>query len=142
MSATNAVEAAVIALIFNATTWNDFAQNDGSSPLTDFHLSLHTSDPGEAGGQTTNETSYTSYAREPVARTSGGWTCSGSSATLTAAVEFTTGTGGSGTITHFGVGKDLSGAGTLYFKGTATPNQSVGDGVTPELTTATAVSLD
>lgn len=142
MSATNAVEAAVIALIFNATTWDDFAQNDGTSPLTEFHLSLHTGDPGETGSQTTSETNYTDYAREPVARTSGAWTCSGSAATLTSAIDFTVGSGGSGTITHFGLGKDLSGAGTLYFKGTATPNQTVGSGITPSLTTATSVSLD
>jgi hypothetical protein len=142
MSATNAVEAAIIALTFNATTWADFAENDTTGPLTAFHLGLATADPGEAGSQTTNETSYTSYARQSVNRNSGGFTCSGSSATLTSAVNFPAGTGGSGTITHFSIGKDVSGAGTLYFKGTATPNQAVGSGVTPQLTTATAISLD
>lgn len=142
MSATNSVEAAVLALLLNGTTYNDFAQDDGSSPLTAFHLSLHTADPTDAGAQDSSETTYTDYARESVARTSGGWTCSGSSATLTSAVDFTVGSGGSGTITHFGVGKDLTSTGTLYFKGTATPNQAVGSGVTPSLTTATAISLD
>lgn len=142
MSATNAVEAAVIALIFNATTWDDFAQNDGSSPLTAFHLSLHTADPTDAGNQTSSETNYTNYVRVSVNRNSGGWTCSGASATLTSAVDFAAGGGGSGTITHFGIGKDSSSTGTLYFKGGASPNQAVGSGITPQLTTATAVSLD
>lgn len=142
MSATNATEAAIIALIFNATTWDDFAQNDGSSPLTAFHLSLATGDPGDTGTQTTSETNYTSYARQSVNRNSGGWTCSGASATLTSAVSFPAGSGGSGTVTHFGVGKDVSGTGTLYFSGTATPNQTVGNGITPQLTTSTSVSAD
>ena len=142
MSFTNATEAAIIALVFNATTWDDFAQNDGSSPLTAFNLSGHTADPGEAGAQNTTELAYTSYARVSVNRNSGGWTCSGNAATLTANTDFPAGTGGSGTMTHFGVGKDSSGAGTLYGSGTVTPNVVTGSGVTPRLTTSTSVSLD
>lgn len=38
------------------------------------YVSLHTADPGVAGDQSTNEATYTSYARVAVARTTGGWT--------------------------------------------------------------------
>ena len=56
------------ALIFNATAIANIADNAASSPLTNLYLSLHTSSPGTGGSQTTNETSYTNYARVAVAR--------------------------------------------------------------------------
>lgn len=142
MSATNAFETALLALIFNATTLGDYAENDSSSPLANFQLSLHTGDPGETGDQTTNEAAYTSYAREAVARTSGGWTVSGNQATLTSLLGFTQASGGSETETHFGIGRAASSTGTLDFSGTVSPNIVVSSGVTPQLTTSTAVSLD
>lgn len=36
----------LLALIFNATTWNLIAENDTTSPATNLYLSLHTADPG------------------------------------------------------------------------------------------------
>ena len=50
--------------------------------------------------------------------------------------------GGSGTATHFGVGTASSGVGKLLYKGTVTPNISVSSGVTPELSTSTAITED
>jgi len=49
MSATNSTETALLNLIFKGTTWASVAQNASSSPYTSFYISLHTSDPGEAG---------------------------------------------------------------------------------------------
>ena len=71
MSKGNTFENDILKLIFNATAIANIADNAASSPLTNLYASLHTADPGEAGDQTTNETSYTSYARVAVARTSG-----------------------------------------------------------------------
>src|SRR6185312_1442143 len=85
----------LLKLIFNASGIANIADNAASSPLTDLYLSLHTADPGAGGSQTTSEAAYTSYAREAVARTSAGFTVSGSSVTLAAAVSFTEATGGS-----------------------------------------------
>ena len=51
-------------------------------------------------------------------------------------------TGGSETITHFSVGKAVSGATDILYHGTVTPNIAVSDGVTPSLTTATAITED
>lgn len=45
-----------------------------SATAGSLYVSLHTSDPGVTGNQTTNETSYTSYARVAVARSGSGWT--------------------------------------------------------------------
>lgn len=75
-------------LILNATAIANIADNAASSPLTNLYIALHEADPTGAGNQTTSETAYTNYARQAVARTSGGFTISGSVASLTANVSF------------------------------------------------------
>jgi hypothetical protein len=140
MSKSNAFENSLLALIFNGTAISNLADNAASSPLTNLYVSLHTSDPGEAGNQSTNEATYTSYARVAVARTSGGWTVTSNSVSPVANIDFPACTGGTATITHFGVGSASSGAGVLYYSGTVTPNISVSSGVTPRLTTASTIT--
>jgi hypothetical protein len=142
MSKSNTFENDWLKLIFNATAIANLADNAASSPLTNLYVSLHTADPGEAGNQTTNETSYTSYARVAVARTSGGWTVTNNSVSPVANIDFPAATGGSGTITYFGVGSASSGTGVLYYSGTVTPSISVSSGVTPRLTTASTITED
>ncbi len=142
MSASDAFENALLLLIFNGTAWANIADNAASSPITNWQLSLHTADPGDAGSQTTSEIAYTSYARKAVARTSGGFTVSTNTASLAANQDFVAGTGGSGTATHFGIGTASSGAGILEVSGTVTPNIVCGNGVTPRLTTSTQITAD
>jgi hypothetical protein len=119
-------------LIFNATALADLAENDSSSPATNLYVSLHTGDPGEAGAQNTSEAAYTSYARVAVARTSGGWTVASGAVTNAAAIQFPQATGGSETITHFGVGTGASGAGYLLYSGALTASLAVSNGIQPE----------
>jgi hypothetical protein len=141
----NTTQTAILALIFNATAWANYADNAASTPQTNVAVALHTADPGNAGTQTTSESAYTSYARVSVARTTGGWTVSGSSPTQVvpvAAITFPAGTGGSGTVTNFSAGKTGGGATAILFSGTVTPNIVTGSGVTPQLTTATTITLD
>ena len=142
MSKSDAFENDFVDLIFNATAIANIADNAASAPLTNLYLSLHTGDPGEAGNQITNECAYTSYAREAVARTSAGFTVSGNAATLTSAVEFTTATGGSETVTHFAIGTAVSGTGKLLYSGAVTPNIAVSTGVTPKLGAGTSITED
>lgn len=142
MSKGNTFENDLLKLIFNATAIANMADNAASSPLTNLYVSLHTADPGEAGDQTTNETTYTSYARVAVARTSGGWTVSANSVSPVANIDFPTCTGGSATITHWAVGTASSGAGKLLYSGAVSPNISVSSGVTPRLTTSSAITED
>lgn len=145
MSISDTTETAVLALIFNATAWANYADNAASTPQTNIAMALHTADPGDAGTQTTSESAYTSYARTNVARTSGGFTISGTSPTqaaLAANCDFVAGTGGSGTVTFFSAGKTGGGATAILFSGTVTPNIVTGNGVTPRLTTATTMTLD
>lgn len=145
MSKSNSLENSLLLLLFNNTNIanvGDATGLRGSSAAGNLHLSLHTSDPGEAGSQTTNEIAYTSYARVAVARSGAGFTVTGNSVSPASTVSFPAGTGGSGTATHFGIGTDLAGAGTLLYKGTVTPNIVCGSGITPQLTTASTVTED
>ena len=142
MSKGNTFENDWLKLIFNATAIANIADNAASSPLTNLYVSLHTSDPGEAGDQTTNETSYTSYARVAVARSGSGWTVTNNSVSPAAEISFPACTGGTATITHFAVGTAASSTGKLLYSGTVSPNISVSSGVTPKLTTSTAITED
>lgn len=142
MSKSNALENALLLLLFNATTFANVAINATSAPITNIEVSLHTADPGEAGDQSTSESAYTSYARVAVVRTSSGWTVTANSVSPVADITFPAGTGGSGTVTHAGVGTAHTGAGVLFYSGTVTPNIVTGAGITPALTTASAITED
>jgi hypothetical protein len=131
MSKGNTFETDFLALIFNGTTIADLAENDTTSPATSLYVSLHTADPGEAGTQSTSEAAYTSYAREAVVRTSGGWTVASGAVSNAAAITFTTATGGTETLTYFGIGVDSTGAGYLLYYGPLNPSVAVVSGVTP-----------
>jgi hypothetical protein len=142
MSKSNAFENSLLKLIFNATAIANLADNAATSPLTSLYVSLHTADPGEAGDQSTSEATYTSYARVAVLRTSGGWTVTNNSVSPVANIDFPNCTGGTNTITYFGVGTASTGAGVLYYSGTVSPSISVSSGVTPRLTTASTITED
>lgn len=132
MSASNACENSLLLLIYNNTNFaliGDATGLRGSTTVGSLYVSLHTADPGEAGSQTTNETAYTNYARVAVARSGAGWTVATNTVTNAAAVTFPACGVTGATITHFGVGTDTSGAGTLLFSGTC--SLVVSSGITP-----------
>lgn len=141
----NTFENDLLKLIFQAVAIADIADNDATAPLTNLYVSLHTADPGEAGDQTTSEISYTGYARVAVARTAGGWAVTNNSVSPVAAITFGAMTAGAGgTVTHFGVGTLATTAGKLLFGSgcTVAPNVVVTNGVTPSLSTTTAITLN
>lgn len=146
MSKSNTTENEMLLHYFNnATVPNvgDATGLRGSTAAGSFYLALHTADPGEAGTATTNEIAYTGYARQAVARSAGGFTVSGNSVTLTNNVDFPEMTGGAGgTVTHFSVVKEVSGASVILYSGTVTPNIAVATGVTPRLKAATNITED
>ena len=127
-------------LIFQATAIANIADNAASSPLTNLYAALHTADPGEAGSQTTNEATYTGYARQAVARTSGGFTVTGNVVTLVADVDFPNCTAGPQTATHFSIGTASSGAGKILYRGAITPNIAILVGGFPRLKAATSIT--
>lgn len=131
----------ILKLVLNGTAISKLADNAATTPYTNLYLSLHTASPGAAGDQTTNETSYTSYARQAVARSTSGFTAASSgSSTLVAACSFPACTGGTATITDAGLGTDATLSGNLFYFGAVSPTIAVSSGVTPQLTTATAVT--
>jgi len=143
MSKSNAFETDFLRLIFNATAIANIADNAASSPLTNLYVSLHTADPGEAGDQTTNEISYTGYARQAVARTSGGWTVTGNSVSPVASIDFPVSSGGAGgTVTHAAVGTASAGSGKLLWSGALNASFTVGSGVQPKLGTGSTITED
>ena len=125
MSIGNTTENDIGKLLFQGTalSWN---------ANTDLYVSLHTADPGEGGSQTTNEASYTSYARVTVARTSGGWTVTNNVAENAALTQFPQATGGSNTITHVAIGTASSGTGQIIASGALSSSLSVSSGIQPQ----------
>lgn len=91
-----------------------------------YDVGLFTADPGEAGS-TAAEAAYTSYARQSVALTSGGWTVTGSSVVNAAEILFPEATGGSETLTHFAL---FDGA-TMVRYGALTSSLAVSSGIQP-----------
>lgn len=103
----------------------------GSTTAGSLYVALHTADPGEAGDQSTNEISYTGYARVAVARSSAGWTSASGAASNDAAIGFPPCTGGTPTATHFSVGVASSGATKILRKGALTAPLAISNGITP-----------
>jgi hypothetical protein len=146
MSMTNAAEANLLNLLFLNIDWANIGDAGGlqnSATAGNFYVSLHTADPGESGTQSTSETAYTSYARVAVARAGGGWTLTAQTISNTALVQFPQCTGGTSTVTYFGIGTDASGAGNLLMSGALTSSLSVSNGIQPQFSAgALTVTVD
>ena len=120
------------ALIFNATAIANMADNAAGSPLTNLYLSLHTASPGIGGAQTTNETSYTNYARIAVARSGGGWTVASGAAQNAALAQFPQCGASGATLTHVAVGTAASGAGKVLYAGALNASLAVSNLIQPQ----------
>ena len=109
MSKTTAFETDFLELLFNNITVAGIGSDGlrGSTTAGDLHVALFTADPTETGSAA-NECTYTGYGRVAVARTSGGWTISGDTASNTAAVTFGECTVGTETASHFAICKSTT----------------------------------
>jgi len=142
MSKGNTFENDFLKLVFNATPIANIADNAASSPLANLYVALHTADPGEAGAQNASEVAYTNYARQAVARTTGGWTVTNNQVVPAAAIPFPASGGGTDEATHWSVGVAVSGATKILYKGALDNTILCSAGVTPELTTSTVITED
>lgn len=138
----NTFENDFLKLIFHGTAIDYIAQNNGTAPLTSLYCALHIADPGEGGAQNTNETTYGAYTRIAVARSAAGWTVTDNVVNPVAEIAFPTCTSGTASITHWSVGTHASGVGKILYSGPISPAIAVATGVTPRLSTATAISED
>lgn len=134
MSKTTGFSTSVLDLIFRNQAIANVGDAPGLQPSAtagSLYISLHTADPA-AGNQTTSEAAYTSYARVAVSRSTGFNAASAGATSNAAAITFPQATGGSETITHFGIGTASSGTGVLLYSNTVNLNLAVSNGITPE----------
>lgn len=122
----------VLALLLNATAIADVAENDSSSPMTNTHVALHTASLNASSNQSTSETAYTDYARVAVPRSTLGWTApSGGQSSNAAAIEFPQCGVTGATITTGSLGKDVSGAGIIWYYGDLNASIAVSNQIQP-----------
>ena len=95
------------------------------------YLALYTADPGEAGTATTNETSYTNYARQTIVKATG-WTDGGSSFTNAALIQFPQCGVTGATLTHVAVVTTASGAGQVLYSGPLNSSLAVANLIQPQ----------
>ena len=133
----NTAESDLLKLLFqntNFANWGDATGIRGSSTAGSNFIALHTANPGQTGNQNTNEAAYTNYARVAVARSSGGFTITGSNPTTAenaAAITFATCGVTGETETYYSQGQATSGANEIYFYGALTSSLAVSNGITP-----------
>jgi hypothetical protein len=133
----NSAESDLLKLLFQNTAWANIGNTAGLQPsgaAGSLYVALHTANPGQTGNQSTSEAAYTSYARVAVARSSGGWTITGSNPTTSenaAATTFPQATGGGETETYFSVGAQSSGSTEYLWYGALTSSLAVSNNITP-----------
>jgi len=129
----NVSETALLNLLFKNQAWANVGDAGGLQPSAaagNFHIALHSADPGEAGDQTTSEIAYTGYGRVAVAR-GAGFTVTGDSVSNAATVQFGECTAGSATVLWFSVGTASSGTGSIIYRGQLSASRAVSAGITP-----------
>lgn len=138
MSLSNPSESNLLSLLFTNTPWGlvgDTIGLRGSSTAGSFYVSLHTATLSDTSTQATSEAAYGSYARVAVARSSGGWTVSGTAPTQAAnaaLVSFPQCSSGTESETYFVIGRDSSGTGEALFWGALTTPLAVSVNITPQ----------
>lgn len=134
MSFSNYLENALLNSLFGKTS--DLGAL-ASAPT--IYVALFTAAPNDAGGGT--EANYTSYAR--VETDAADWDAAASGTVDNAnAITFPAATGGSNTVTHFGL-YDAATSGNLLAYGALDSSLAVSTGITPEFAAgALDVSLD
>jgi hypothetical protein len=123
----------IVNLMYRATAWANVADNAASSPLTNTHVGLHTADlTAGTNSQAQNETGYTNYARQAVARSTG-WAAASGGATQNAATISFPQCGVTGaTLTHVSTGVGSSGATAVWHYGALNSSLAVANGITPQ----------
>ena len=120
-----------LALLYNATAWANVADNASASPITTISVALSTVTGAVGDTMSTNEATYTNYARQTVARTTGGWVAPASRVTSNAAQITFPQCGVTGnTITSAKTGK-AAGASDVYHYGDLNAPISVSNLIQP-----------
>jgi hypothetical protein len=136
---TNAFETDLLNHIFgnaNIANLGDATGLRGSTTAGSLYVALHSAFPAEAGDQTSNETAYTSYARQAVSRTSG-WTVTNNQVVNAAQINFPQCGASGDTLSFWSVGVASAGASETIARGhlgtapkLAISNNTAGDIIT------------
>lgn len=123
----------IVNLMYRATAWANVADNAASSPLTNTYVALHTADlTAGTNQQSQNETSYTNYARQAVARSTGWDSASGGATANAASISFPQCGASGATITHVSTGVGSSGTTAVWHYGELNSSIAVSNGITPQ----------
>ena len=115
----------------------------GSVTAGNLYWALYTSDPGDTGSAVTNETAYTSYARQGFTRNGTNFVVTGNSVSPGADVTFPECSASPGApITHAGIVNTPSGAGKLMYSGPMSPNITMAIGVSPIIKATSTITED
>ena len=132
----DAFETSILELIFKNTDLAGIGDGTGlrgSSTAGSFYVALYVDGTEPSDSAAGTETSYTSYARVAVARTSGGWTVASGACSNTAAITFPQCTGGSQTVGAFAICKaGTTGVDDQIYWGELTSPLAISSGITPE----------
>jgi len=133
MPKSTAASNSIINLMYRAVAWANVADNAAASPLTNVYVALHTADlTASTNSQAEDETAYTDYARQAVARSTG-WAAASGGATENAATISFPQCGASGaTLTHVSTGVGASGATAVWHYGALNSSLAVSSGITPQ----------
>lgn len=121
----------LLGLFYNATAIANIADNAASSPITTVSVALATASYSASSTMSSNETAYTDYARQTVARTTGGWAAPSAGATSNvAAIEFPQCGVTGATITSACTGKG-AGASDIFHYGDLNASIAVSNQIQP-----------
>jgi hypothetical protein len=147
--ATDLFEDDLLDLIFTNVAAPNVGDAGGLQPsvaANNFHISLHLADALTDAStlQTDNEAAFTPYARQPVARSTAGWTVASGVVDNDNLLQFGNASAGTPeTITDVGIGFAASGAGVLQIWSQLLADLIVNIGVNPEFAAgALDISLD
>lgn len=123
----------IVNLMYRATAWANVADNAASSPLTNTYVALHTADlTAGTNSQAQNETAYTNYARQAVARSTGWGAASGGATSNAATISFPQCGASGATLTHVSTGTTVSGSTAVWHYGALNASLAVSSGITPQ----------
>lgn len=132
MAKHNAFINQLMALIYKATAIPNIADNAAASPNTDLYIAFHSADPGVGNDQTSNEITYTGYARVAVPRSALGWTTATQQAINAAQIQFGLCTAGSATAVYASIGLAPSGASRVIVSGALTSSLAISTNIRPQ----------
>lgn len=123
----------IVNLMYRAVAWANVADNAAASPLTNVYVALATAPLTPAtNSQAENESAYTNYARQAVAR-GAGWDAASGGATQNAATISFPACGVTGsTVTDVSTGVAVSGATAVWHTGALNSPLAISAGITPQ----------